>query len=99
MTVVIPHALDVHAAFSKLKKGAEVLSAQNAENVKGFSAIWDKNTGKLSGRIRGVNVSAGLRVIPGKVIVEGNLPLVFRLFKSQIAEMIKQNITNLLTES
>ena len=93
----IPHAQTQEEALSRIKQLLSRLQEEQKGTVTNVQENWDGPNGSFSFSAKGFNIAGNIQVTENEVYLESDLPFAVSLFKGQIASMITEKATALLT--
>jgi antitoxin component of RelBE/YafQ-DinJ toxin-antitoxin module len=96
MNISVNHALPAIEAKNRISKLAEELKKEYGSQIKNYSEKWNGNAAEIAFKAMGLNIKGDLNILLNKVTMTGKLPLMARPYKSQIENLIKTKLAELL---
>jgi hypothetical protein len=93
----IPHAQTQEEALSRIKQLLSRLQEEQKGTVTNVQENWNGPNGNFSFSAKGFNIAGTIQVKENEVYLESDLPFAVSFFKGQIASMITERATTLLT--
>ena len=93
----IPHAQTQEEALSRIKQMLSRLQEEQKGTVTNVQENWDGPNVSFSFSAKGFNIAGTIQVTENEVHLESDLPFAVSVFKGQIASMITEKVTALLT--
>ena len=97
LSLNIPHSQTQEEALSRVKQLLSRLQEEQKGTVTNVQENWDGPNGSFSFSAKGFNIAGNIQVTENEVYLESDLPFAVSLFKGQIASMITEKATALLT--
>lgn len=95
--ISLSHALGKKEALKRIKTLIKTLKADHKDMVSNVHEQWKDNTGSFGFDVFGQQVQGQLHVTDSKVIIDGQLPWMARMFASKIEATVKMHGKKLLT--
>lgn len=96
INVSVSYQIPQDEALTRIQTRIAQVKTQYGDKVSNLKENWSGYVGTFSGSARGFSVSGSLVVNPSVVTVEVGLPLVAFIYKGQIEEAIRSDLTTLL---
>lgn len=96
ITINVEHKLTQSEAILRIKEEINKAKDKYGGQVTGFKQEWKGNTLRLSGDVRGKEVSVVAIFRLSTINVEGDIPRMFLFFRGRIEKMIQKEASRLL---
>ena len=100
MKIEYPHHLSKEQSYYRITKRLAELERAYADDIDTFETKWEADHSRMSFNfeVMGFSTQGHLYLKDNHLILEGELPLLARLFSSKIEEMVKENLDDILTK-
>lgn len=96
MDITVNHNLGIEEAKKRVLNLAEELKKDYGDQIKNYTEDWTGNKVEVSFKAMGLKLSGVLEILENQVTMNGKVPIVAKMYESEIKRKLIMNIENLL---
>lgn len=100
MRIEYEYNLNKEQAYEKINSYLEKLQREYTDKITNFKKSWNSALSEMNFdmNIQGFNINGKVYLSDKKIIFEAKLPLVVRMFGSNIGKILTENLDNLFSQ-
>lgn len=96
MDIAVNHKLGIEEAKKRVLNLSEELKKDYGSQISNYTEAWSGNKVEVSFKAMGLKLSGVLEILENQVTMNGKVPIIAKMYESEIKRKLIMNIENIL---